>query len=359
MNYLKCKFTIKTVVMVLLICGLTNCKKDKKSPVAVTPVIPPIVVPPVVVVPPVAMVGTAVENYGQLQVTGNKILGKGNTPVQLRGMSLFWSQWIGKYYNAEAIKWLKDDWRCTVVRASMGVGMAEDGYLKNPEREKQKVIDVVDAAIKEGIYVIIDWHDHHAESNTEASKTFFSEMAAKYGDKPNVIYEIYNEPLNVSWNTVIKPYSEAVIAAIRAKDPDNLIICGTGNWSQRVNEAASNQITDPNVAYTLHFYSATHKQSLRDDAIKALSKGAALFVTEFGTSEASGDGTFDKAETNTWFTFLDENKISWCNWSLADKSETSAALKPGASATGGWASSQLSESGIFIRDYLRAKNPAK
>lgn len=359
MNLFKSTLSVKTLLVVFLICGLTNCKKDKKSATAVTPVVvPPVVVTPVGD-PPVVMIGTPVENYGLLQVAGNKILDKSSKPVQLRGMSLFWSQWIGKYYNAEAIKWLKDDWRCTVVRASMGVGMAEDGYLKNPEREKQKVIDVVDAAIKEGIYVIIDWHDHNAEQNTEASKAFFSEMAAKYGDKPNVIYEIFNEPLNISWNTVIKPYSEAVIAAIRAKDPDNLIICGTGNWSQRVNEAASDPITDPNVAYTLHFYAGTHKQSLRDEAMKALAKNVALFVTEYGTSEASGDGTFDKAETNTWFTFLDQNKISSCNWSLADKSEISAALKPGASATGGWTSSSLSESGIFIRDYLRSKNPAK
>ena len=355
MIYLRKNFSLTSLLLLLLVGGFTNCTKDKKTPVAV---IPPVVVPPVVVTP-VVMVGTPIENYGKLQVQGNKLLDKNNKPVQLRGMSLFWSQWIGKYYNAEAVKWLKDDWRCTVVRAAMGVGIPEDGYLKNPEREKQKVIDVVDAAIKEGIYVIIDWHDHTAEQNTEASKKFFSEMAEKYGDKPNVIYEIYNEPLNVSWNTVIKPYSEAVIAAIRAKDPDNLIICGTGNWSQRVNEAASNPINDPNVAYTLHFYAATHKQSLRDDAIKALAKNVAIFVTEFGTSEASGDGFLDKAETNTWFAFLDEHKISWCNWSLADKSEVSAALKPGASATGGWANSSLSESGIFIRDYLRAKNPAK
>lgn len=300
-------------------------------------------------------VTNAVAQYGQLRVQGNRVVDKDGKPVQLRGMSLFWSQWIGKYYTPQTVKWLKDDWRCTVVRAAMAID--SDGYLKNPEAEKQKVITVVDAAIEQGLYVIIDWHDHEAEKHTEQANIFFAEMAQRYGDEPNVIYEIYNEPLNVSWSGVIKPYSEAVIAAIRQHDPDNLVICGTRNWSQQVEEAANDPIKLPNVAYTLHFYAATHKQWLRDVAARALSKGIALMVTEFGTCEASGDGVLDKTEMQAWWQFLDENKISWCNWSLADKVETSAALKPGAKTTGGWTDAEISPSGLFVREELRAKNP--
>src|SRR5690606_15786452 len=98
-------------------------------------------------------------------VEGNKIMDESGTPVQLRGMSFFWSQWIGKYYNREAVKWLKDDWRCTVVRAALSV--EHGGYLENPEAEKAKIKTVVEAAIEEGLYVIIDWHDHEAEKHLE------------------------------------------------------------------------------------------------------------------------------------------------------------------------------------------------
>ncbi len=313
--------------------------------------------PPTPVTPPVKVntITNAVAQFGQLRVQGNRIVDKNNNPVQLRGMSLFWSQWIGKYYTPEVIKWLKDDWRCTVVRAAMAVDY--EGYLKNPAAEKQKVMTVVDAAIAQGLYVIIDWHDHEAEKHTEQAKAFFAEMAQRYGDKPNVIYEIFNEPLNVSWSGVIKPYSEIVIGAIRQHDPDNLIICGTRNWSQQVEEAANDPIEQPNVAYTLHFYAATHKQWLRDEATRALNKGIALMVTEFGTCEASGNGAIDQAETKAWWKFLDDNKISWCNWSIADKEETSAVLKPGAKTTGNWADSDISASGLLVREELRANNP--
>ena len=52
-------------------------------------------------------------------------------------------------------------------------------------------------------------------------------MASLYGDHENIIYEIYNEPLDISWSEVLKPYSLNVISAIREIDPDNLIVVGT------------------------------------------------------------------------------------------------------------------------------------
>jgi endoglucanase len=296
-----------------------------------------------------------VERFGQLSVSGNKIVDQDGAPVQLQGMSFFWSQWMGQFYNAQVVKWLKDDWRTTIVRAAMGIEY--DGYLTNTDTEKKKIKVVVDAAIAEGLYVIIDWHDHHGENHLKESKAFFAEMAKTYGDKPNVIYELYNEPLSISWSTVLKPYHQAVIDTIRFYDKDNLIICGTPNWSQDVDKAALDPLSDPNVAYTLHYYASTHKQQLRDKASFALSKGIALMVTEYGTCEANGSGYLDEAEANKWYKFMDDNFITSCNWSIADKDETASILKPGASATGGWGDSKLTASGILVRSYLRSKNP--
>jgi len=299
---------------------------------------------------------SAISSYADvapITTQGNKVLFGGQVG-SIAGNSLFWSNtgWGGeKYYTAGTVNWLKTDWKAGLVRAAMGVD-DNGGYLSDASN-KAKVKTVVDAAIANDIYVIIDWHSHHAEDYRAEAIAFFKEMATTYGTNNHVIYEIYNEPLNLNWNTVLKPYAEAVIAEIRAIDPDNLIIVGTPNWSQDVDIAANNPITGyANIAYTLHFYAGTHKQYLRDKAQTALNKGIPLFVTEWGSVEASGNGAVALSETNAWMNFLRTNNISHANWALNDKAEGASALVAGASPTGGWISSQLTASGALTKDYI-------
>lgn len=292
-----------------------------------------------------------VSRHGRLQAKGNRIVGEHGQPVSLAGMSLFWSQWMPQFYTAETVAWLKKDWGATIVRAAIAV--EADGYVQHPERELAKAITVIDAAIANDLYVIVDWHTHHAEDHPEAAERFFTEIARRYGNRPHLIYEIYNEPLRISWPKIIKPYAERVIAAIRKVDPDNLIIVGNPTWSQDVDVAAADPIRDPNVAYTLHFYAGTHKQGLRDKAKKALDLGVALFVTEWGTVNANGDGAIDRESTEAWLDFMREHRLSHLNWSIADKRESSAALQPGASGKGGWKDEELTDSGRYVREIVR------
>ncbi|MBU2945593.1 glycoside hydrolase family 5 protein [Zobellia uliginosa] len=306
-------------------------------------------------VPEETIIGTVVEKHGQLSVEGNHMVDKDRNPVQLRGMSLFWSQWMGQYYTKETVKWLKEDWNVTIIRVAMGVE-DDGGYLTNGASEKAKVFEVIDAAIEEGIYVLVDWHSHHAEDYVGEAKIFFAEVAEKYGEYPNLIYETYNEPLDVSWEGVLKPYHEEVVTEIRKYDPDNIVVCGTRNWSQGVSEVIGNKLNDPNIIYTLHYYASTHKEDLRNAAQTALDNDVPLFVTEYGVTEYTGDGAIDITSVEEWWTFLDANDISWCNWSVADKEENSAALKPGASGLGGWQESEITQSGQMVKDEMLEKN---
>lgn len=196
--------------------------------------------------------------------------------------------------------------------------------------------------------MIIDWHDHHAQDHQAAAVAFFTRMAQRFGNSPHVIFEIYNEPLQIPWTTV-KTYAEAVIAAIRGAGAKNLVIVGTPNWSQDVDIAATSPITtDSNVADTLHVYAATHKQYLRDKAKKALAAGLALFVTEWGACEASGNGALNEAETRTWLEFLGQHQISWVNWALNDKAKACSALAPSAGTRGPWGGNLLTASGALV-----------
>lgn len=292
-----------------------------------------------------------VELFGDLSINNKRIVDKNGDPVQLRGMSLFWSQHGHRFWNANVVKWLRDDWKIDVIRAPMGV-MDEEGvgYISEPNIHKTYVNRVVQGALEHGVYVIIDWHDHAAHKYTTQAKQFFSEMAQEYGDTPNVIYEIYNEPEYVDWNTV-KNYANQVISSIRAHDPDNLILVGTPEWSQQLDQAINNPISGTNIVYTFHFYANSHS-GIRWQLENAIGK-IPVFVTEWGGCNYDGNGYFNTGETNNWLRLMWDNKISWCKWSIMAKDETSAALKVGASSQGGWTSSDLSESGKFIRTYLR------
>ena len=290
-----------------------------------------------------------VGRHGRLRVEGNRVVDSAGQPIQLRGMSFFWSQWTD-FYSAQNVDVMVDDWEATVVRVALGI--EEAGYLTDPQPNLAKVRAVIDRAIERGIYVIIDWHDHDAHTHTAQATQFFTDMVAAYGQQPHVLFEIFNEPgEGVQWS-MVKPYAEQVVAAIRNAGSDNLVIVGTPNWSQYVDVAAADRLADDNVAYTLHFYANTHKQELRDRAKSALDSGIALFVTEWGTCDASGNGTVNEGETRAWLAFLEENSISWANWALNDKDEECSAISPTGGSAGPWRDDQLTDSGRLVKSLI-------
>ena len=292
---------------------------------------------------------TPVERHGRLRTRGNCIAGEDGEPVTLRGMSLFWSQWMPQFYNENALRWLRDDWKIDVIRAPIGVH--RDGYLSFPEQEMGKLESVIRAATELGLYVIADWHAHEPEPDQAVG--FFAAVAEKYRDLPNLIYETWNEPLGEhDWSEIVKPYHARVAGEIRARGCENLIVAGTSKWCQNIEAAAADPLAVENVVYSLHFYAATHGNALRGKVTNALLRGLPLLVTEWGVCEADGGGRLDARETRRWWKFLEDNRIGYVNWSLSDKGETSAALLPGASAQGGWTSDALSPSGRLVRRHL-------
>lgn len=291
-----------------------------------------------------------------LSVKGTQLVDVNGKHVMLRGMSYGWSSFWPRFYNAESVKWLKEDWHCNVVRAAMGVETGSEGktYKESPSFAKKCVTDVVDGAIAAGIYVIIDWHSHNI--NLKEAKVFFDEMSKKYGNNPNVIYEVFNEPDEETWPEV-KAYAEEVIKVIRKNDPDNIILVGCPHWDQDINLPAADPIKGTNLMYTVHFYAATHKQELRDRTDAAIAKGLPIFVSECAGMEATGDGPLNIEEWQKWIDWMESRGLSWVTWSVSDKDETCSVLKTSAASTGGWKESDLKESGIKTRAYLRKLNP--
>src|SRR5690606_7538943 len=167
--------------------------------------------------------GSPVARHGALAVKDGKIVGEDGEPVTLRGMSLFWSQWEPEYYSAETVDWLVEDWKITAIRAAIAAE-GDDSARQHFDREFAKASAVIDAAVRSGIYVLVDWHAHR--SYPEEAERFLTAIARKYGHLPNLIYEPFNEPLRegVDWSRDVKPYHQRVVGAIRAIDPDNLVV---------------------------------------------------------------------------------------------------------------------------------------
>ncbi|WP_456297022.1 cellulase family glycosylhydrolase [Vibrio sp. AK197] len=299
------------------------------------------------------MAGSAMASVPALSVSGNQILSGGEV-TSFAGNSFFWSNtgWEQeKMYNANVVKWLKDDWKSSIVRVAIGADN-NGSYLEDPNGNLARAYTVIDAAIENDMYVIIDFHTHHGEDKKASAIAFFEQMATRYGDNNNVIYEIYNEPLAVSWSNVIKPYAQDVISAIRAIDPDNLIVVGTPNWSQDVDVASQDPISGTNIAYSLHFYAGTHGQFLRDKAATALNNGIPLMVTEWGAVNADGNGGVAQNSVDQWVEFLKTNNITNLNWAVSDKNEGASIIKPGVNPQGNWSASDLTASGSYVKNII-------
>ena len=187
----------------------------------------------------------------------------------------------------------------------------------------------------------------------EEAKEFFAQMATRYKGVPNVIYEVFNEPVEDSWEQV-KAYSVEIIKTIRAIEPEAVILVGCPHWDQDIHLAADDPITGyNNIMYTVHFYANTHGQWLRDRTDYALGKGLPVFISECAGMEASGDGAVNKEEWQNWLDWMQQRSISWVAWSVSDKNETCSMLLPSASSDGNWADQDMKEWGRIVRDELQ------
>jgi endoglucanase len=294
---------------------------------------------------------------GKLSVSGTQLVDENGQVVQLRGLSTHGMAWFPQYINEELFGQFHEDWKANVIRLAMYTAES-GGYCTDGDKENLKnlIRNGVEYATKHDMYVIVDWHilsDNNPNMHKAEAVEFFAQMTKEFSDHDNVIYEICNEPNGgTSW-AEIKAYAQEVIPVIRANAPDAVILVGTPNWSQYVNEAAADPITGyDNIMYTLHFYAATHTDSLRNTMAAAIDAGLPVFVSEYGICDASGNGGIDEAQANAWVQVMDQYKVSYVAWNISNKNETSAIIRSGVDKTSGLTWDDLSDSGRWLYQVL-------
>jgi endoglucanase len=312
-----------------------------------------------------------VQNYGALGTNSGEVVSQKTGKIaMLRGVSLYWSDATGlQYYKPEVISWAAKSLGIDVFRFAMGVqyynsdGNATEpldssySYMGSPSTYLSKIDQMVQAAVENDVYIIIDWHSHRAEYEQTAADTFFTRMAKTYGNIPNVIFEIYNEPVKTAWSTITS-YANTVAAHIRQYS-DNLILVGTPSWSQLTSYGG---VTATNVAYVFHFYAGTHTVGTFGSRITAAKNaGNAVFISEWGTTAANGKGSANESNTNDWFTFMEANRLSNCNWSLRQETNPIDNTTEGSAIFSGSAfltnaedlsNATYTSSGTLVKNYL-------
>lgn len=259
---------------------------------------------------PTVKTGGGVSEHGKLHVQGTQLCDEHGAAVELHGMSSHGIQWFPQYTTKRAIA-NTAAYGANLFRVAMYTG--EGGYLSSPAQIKKAAYAAMDAAIENDMYVIIDWH------------------ILSDGDPLTHLKE-----------------AQALVKTIRSNAPDSIILIGSGTWSQDLQDPAADPVVGTNLMYTCHFYAGTHGAWLRQRIADAQKRGLAVFVSEWGASRADGSGGVFTQESETWLNFLHQNGISWASWSLCDKNETSAALKPGTPTNRPWTDNDLTPSGKFV-----------
>ncbi|HEY8926852.1 MAG TPA: cellulase family glycosylhydrolase, partial [Polyangia bacterium] len=189
-------------------------------------------------------------------------------------------------------------------------------YLPGTDYYETLLRPTVDYLKQKGLYAIIDWH-YIADTTAHQSTTsaFWTEMAPKFANDSNVLFELYNEPINGgNWQTV-KPDMQVWHDIVRQGAPRNLILVGSGNWDQLVAAATSDPIQGHDLVFVAHMYPEHWKQVSLRQQIATAAKRFPIAITEWGFDSSSGtlNGSIDDYGTS-FREFVRELNISWTAW---------------------------------------------
>ena len=304
--------------------------------------------------------------HGKLSVKGSKLVDKDNNPVQLRGMSLFWSNFPeGKgFFNEQTVQCLKCNWHADIVCfntftiyiivlqisrfvlhwASKATITIYKIRIQNCPKKMQSLMRPSKIACESNSKWFCFWTNpfkvcahrlalHIIGAIQRQGRRFLQENVRKVCRQMQLPLRRL-EWANPKWlgkleavpwrgyqgksfllNVAIIPIIPSTLGNPRKRQRRDCH-CWHSHLGPRRRQSRRWSDQGPNQChvsiatqrknilqrYTLHFYAGedSHKQPLRDKAEAAIKKGLPIFVTEYGTTPASGDGTPNLEETQKW-----------------------------------------------------------
>ena len=330
-----------------------------------------------------------------LKVAGTQILDSNNQPVRLRGVNAASLEWTsdGEGHILQTVKVAMQDWHVNIIRLPLSqdrwFGQApEQAAVAQPDGGKayrELVKQVVDACASQGCYVILDlhWSDGNAWGQNIGqhsmpdlySLTFWKDCATAYANNPAVIFDLYNEPHDVTWdvwlkggNITDKPNGrglaaqnyqcvgmQAVLDTIRATGAKNVVIAGGLDWAYDLSGIlAGRQLADPKgngVIYANHCYD--NKGDSVYTWIAKMEKATAklpVMVSEFG----GNSGPSKRVAADNWLLHvmqaIQDHKWSYTAWDLHRSA--------GPTLIADWNYTPTPNYGVYVKQLLAGTLPA-
>jgi hypothetical protein len=293
-----------------------------------------------------------VSKHGQLSVKGGSVCDASGNVVSLMGPSFYWSCSSALWWTKETVDYLVSKFNVQIIRLPVSIAPSEgspwngdptwneDNYYHRPDYCKKLVDEMVKAAIENDIYVIIDFHEHHAEHWVDMSKEFFTYFAEKWGEYPNVMYEIYNEPMTD--NGTVVNYAKQIIPVLRAIDQKNIIIVGSTQYSREPHNVTAAGQGYSNIAYTWHGYVEWGHQS-DWNSNSSWTTSVPIVVTEWGLDWSKNDGGLLQVYKN--------KSLINCFWSMGNKGGDDgkwSILNSDCYKTTNWSDAEMTENGAYL-----------
>lgn len=304
-----------------------------------------------------------VSKNGFLNTSKGYVANEKGEKVSLAGISYFWvnENPVGYFWDKETVDYLVDEYNMQVFRLPITIspcgalgqsdcnkfndvwgyeeGVSRENYRYNPEWMKEIADRVIKACIENDVYVIIDFHEHKAENWVDMANDFFTYFASKWGEYPNVMYEIYNEPL--CDDATVVNYAKKVIPTIRNIDQKNVIIVGSSEFSRHPDKVTDAGTEYDNIAYTWHGY-IQYGHDADWDSHANWNNGVPVVVTEWGCGTTG--------EVKNLRTVYKERGVIHCFWSMANKNTDGdyawSILKAKVLKKSGWSEGELNSNGL-------------
>ncbi|XHR29657.1 MAG: glycoside hydrolase family 5 protein [Chthoniobacteraceae bacterium] len=212
----------------------------------------------------------------ELKVSGNQILDPDGKPVWLQGVNIDSLEWnAAGDGNILYSSWVAlTAWNANVLRVPVNddiwFGRGKNG-IPNKAEDYQALVDkIIQLAAGRGAHVILDLHRFLAP--TDANIAFWKDAANRYKNNPAVIFELLNEPHDISWELwknggMVEeknkapwhtPGMQALLDTIRQTGARNIVLVGGLGYSLDLTGIANGYELDDRggngIIYGAHFY---------------------------------------------------------------------------------------------------------